>query len=118
MKKVVSVGIVCLFCAMSVISVHAESSYEDIPSAQGVFDKTLVMGTIINPQVKGENLTASAVYVFYFESGLLIKKAGIVKGFTTVTMKMTPFLLLYTPGPFGFVSYVYGFAEDFTIHAE
>ena len=114
-----SVGIVALCLLLVMVPVHSLSGVdENNDAAKGIFDKTLVMGTIINPQVKGENLTASAVYLFYFESGLLIKKGGIVRGFTTVSMKFTPFLLLYTPGPFGFVSYVYGFAEDFTIHGE
>ncbi len=115
MRKEISFGIVCMLVFLSTVIVQSESTDEAPISQSGIFDSTLIIGTIINPHETNDTLTANALYLFYFQSGLLIKKAGIVRGLTEISLTKTPFFLTYTPGPFGMISYVYGFAKDFTI---
>ena len=116
MKKGISFGIVCMLVFLSTVIVQSETT-EDVPAytQSGILDNTLIMGTVINPHETNDTLTANALYIFYFQSGILIKKAGIVTGFTEISLTKTPFFLVYTPGPLGMISYVYGFAKDFTI---
>ena len=115
MRKEISLGIVCMLVFLSTIIVQSESTDETPISQSSIFDNIIIIGTIINPHETNDTLTANALYLFYFQSGILIKKAGIVSGLTEFSLTKTPFFLTYTPGPFGKVSYIYGFAKDFTI---
>ena len=99
-------------------------SYQSYPTTdtiendgnKGILDVTLIMGTIIDPVVKNDTIKAKALYVFYYKSGIFIERAGVVRGLTEIEFTKTPFLLIYSPGPFGYISYVYGFAKDLTIN--
>jgi hypothetical protein len=118
MRKMSSFGVVCLLIILILPSVQSDSTTGMMtPEVEGIFDTTLIMGTILNPVETNETLTANALYLFYFESGLLVDKAGIVKGFQEISLTKTPFFLMYQPGPFHQISYVYGFVKDFTIHS-
>jgi hypothetical protein len=85
------------------------------PSANTIGGTTLLMGTIINPQEEEGIWTAKAFQVFYYEPGILFSQAGVVKRLTTITFSDSPFLQVWTPGPFELIGYVFGIASDFEI---
>lgn len=115
MKKMM-ILLICFVCIIPSCYASNPPSSNKIDQNEGLFDVTLVMGTIINPVEKNETITAKALYLFYYESGVFIDHGGIVRGLIEIEFTRTPFLLIYTPGPFGYISYVYGFAKEFSIH--
>ena len=76
---------------------------------------TLVLGTMIDIKEKNETIRGRVLYLFYYEAGLWFKQGGIVRGLKEVSFQKTPLFLLYQPGPFGQISYVYGFVKNFSI---
>jgi hypothetical protein len=92
--------------------------YQDSYSINSQKDETtisLVLGTVINIKEKNETINCNSLYVFYYTPGIRSKEGGIVKGLQKISFKTTPLFLLYQPGPFGQISYVYGFVKDFKI---
>lgn len=77
--------------------------------------RTLLMGTIVNPEEDEGIWTAQALQVFYYKPGLLFNQGGTVKRLTTITFEEGPFLQIWTPGPFEFIGYVFGVTPGFEI---
>jgi hypothetical protein len=77
---------------------------------------TLVLGTMLNVKETNESISGQALYLFYYESELWFKRGGIIKGLKEISFQKTPLFLLYQPGPFGQISYVYGFVRNFSIN--
>jgi hypothetical protein len=116
MKKVIIFATILMLISISTITAQSyEQETIEPPEITGIFDRTLVMGMIVNTIEDGETITANAVYLFYYSPGILINKAGIISGLKEVSMMKSPFLFLYEPGPFKVVTYVLGFARDFNV---
>jgi hypothetical protein len=116
MKKAMIIAITVMFLSLSTLTINAEEQDPmDTTRPLGLFDRTLVMGMIVNSIEDGEIITGNAAYIFYYSPGILVSKVGIVSGLKEVSMMKSPFLFIYEPGPFGAVTYVLGFARDFTI---
>ena len=85
------------------------------PSETVIGGTTLLMGTVINPKEEDGVWTAKAFQVFYYEPGILFSQAGVVRRLTTITFSESPFLQVWTPGPFELIGYVFGISSDFEI---
>jgi len=116
MKKAIIIAITFTLLSLSTLAVQAEQQDPiDTTKPLGLFDRTLVMGMIVNTIEDGEVVTGNAAYLFYYSPGILVSNVGIVSGLKEVSMMKSPFLFVYEPGPFGAVTYVLGFARDFSI---
>ena len=116
MKKAIIIAITFMFLSLSTITIQAQDQEPmDTTKPLGLFDRTLVMGMMVNTVEDGEIITGNAAYLFYYSPGILIRNVGIVSGLKEVSMMKAPFLFIYEPGPFGAITYVLGFARDFTI---
>ena len=116
MKKTLSIVIIGMLLFLSTAIIPADNLQgNDKPDQTGILDRTLIMGMLVNTLEDGQIITANVVYLFYFSPGLFISNAGVLTGLQEVSMIKSPFLFLYSPGPFGVITYVIGFARDFTI---
>ena len=77
--------------------------------------RTILMGTIVNPEKEDDIWTAQALQVFYYKPGVLFNQGGTVKRLTTITFEEGYFLQVWTPGPFEFIGYVFGITPSFEI---
>lgn len=86
--------------------------------AEGFNQKTLLLGTVINPSLEENVWTAQAFHVFYYQSGLLFHQGGVVKPMTQINFSDDMFIMVWTPGPFELFGYVFGVTSDFSIVEE
>jgi uncharacterized membrane protein len=94
------------------MSVDAESNSDKSVLAK---ERTFLSGMILNPTVENSSVSAKALQLFYYTPSIFIDEIGIVKGLTQVSFTKGNFILVWTPGPFGFIGYVLGFCTDFEI---
>ncbi len=76
-------------------------------------DKTLLLGTIFNPSVNGTKVNAYAISLVYYNHNDMDDNIGVVQGFKKVSFEKQPLFFLWKPGPFGLISYVFGYCTDF-----
>ena len=114
MRTKVIILIICIF--MTLPSVIAYNQQEITIKNNDEDTITLLLGTMIDVKEKNETLSGRVLYLFYYETGLWFKQGGVVRGLKEVSFQKTPLFLLYQPGPFGQISYVYGFVRNFSIN--
>ncbi|MBS3778401.1 MAG: hypothetical protein KGY50_03810 [Candidatus Thermoplasmatota archaeon] len=116
-KKLLLISIFCLVLLIGG-NVQGSISSSDQVSKLSVArnDKTFIAGTVINPSIENETVTAVALQVFYYNPGIFIDEVGVVRGFSSISFTKNMFVMVWTPGPFEVFGYVLGFCQDFEIH--
>lgn len=112
--SIIAILLFSLFFASPILSSVAIHESTNAATTLGP-GRTLLMGTIVNPEEEEGIWTAQALQVFYYKPGLLFNQGGTVKRLTTITFEEGPFLQIWTPGPFEFIGYVFGVTPGFEI---
>mgnify|MGYP006285649647 FL=1 len=116
-KKLLLIGVFCmaLLVGGNVQGSMISSSDQVCESSVARNDKTFIAGTVINPVIENDTVTASALQVFYYNPGIFVDQVGVVRGFSTISFTKDNFVMVWTPGPFEFFGYVLGFCSDFEV---
>ena len=116
-KKLLLISVICLILLVggNVQGSMIFSSDQSCESSVARNDKTFIAGTVINPVIENDTVTADALQVFYYNPGIFIDQVGVVRGFSTISFTKDNFVMVWTPGPFELLGYVLGFCSDFEV---
>jgi hypothetical protein len=111
MKKQYIAGILCvLIIAMLPLATSRTIDSDPIipkeSETQALFGVTFIAGFIYNPERVGNIIRAKAVFLGYYDRGLLIKDSGIAIGLKDVRFRDGNMLYMSDPGEFGIVQVV------------
>lgn len=81
---------------------------------QSIIGITFIAGLIFNPQQYGQYIKAKAIFLAYYDRGLIIKNSGVSIGFKDVRFKDGELLYMSEPGQLGLVQ-VAGICTGFSI---
>ena len=111
MKKQYIAGILCVLI-MAMIPLATARTIDSDPiipkdsEPQALFGVTFIAGYILNPEKIGNVVHAKAVFLGYYDRGLLIKNSGIAIGLKDVRFRDGNMLFMSEPGEFGLVQVV------------
>lgn len=78
-------------------------------------NNTFIIGTLYNPIEYNSTINANAISLVYFNYYPMNNQIGVVQGFKKVSFDKERFFYLYSPGPMGLISYVFGYCTNFEI---
>ena len=78
-------------------------------------NNTFIVGTLFNPIESNSTINANAISLVYFNYYPMNNQIGLVQGFKKVSFERQKFCYLYSPGPMGLISYVFGYCSNFEI---
>jgi hypothetical protein len=78
-------------------------------------NNTFIVGTLFSPIESNSTINANAISLVYFNYYPMNNQIGLVQGFKKVSFEKQKLFYLYSPGPMGLISYVFGYCSNFEI---